>query len=400
MIPNASHGLRRIFLLQKKHRNDAVEKEHADPRHAVGTENAIAVEGEALVRAAADIGDEELHQIDVRDKQRHEQHETAAKVDVTERDEVAQLVEFAQRHEQRDEHAEAAVNRADAEVGQEDRAMPAGNDRGGEVARNHGAGGDDQQRRDARQHQVAKLVVGPLPRAGAPAEAKHRVDVLEDLVLDPVAHRGQVGNQPDVPEHDRHRQVGRDGEDVPKQRTAEVRPDGVAVRDRREVPRQPDTADVNAGINTGAHDGEDGHRFRGAVDAGGPALAREIKNGGDHRSGVADADPEDEVGDVPRPVGRVVFAPDADAGEDEIKNAEPGQSGDAAGDGRGDEPPHRRRVLDSRGDTVTQPDRVAGVGHVRLADDLLLGLRRARCPRAGRGRSPARGGVILVDGVR
>ena len=90
----------------------------------------------------------------------------------------------------------------------------------------------------------------------------------------------------------------------------------------REIPGHPDAADVDAGINARAHDGEDGHRLRRAVDAGGPALAREIKNGGDHRSGVADADPEDEVGDVPRPVGRVVFAPDADAGGDEIKDAE------------------------------------------------------------------------------
>jgi hypothetical protein len=50
-----------------------------------------------------------------------------------------------------------------------------------------------------------------------------------------------------------------------------------------------------------------------------------IKDGGDHGSGVADTNPENEVGDVPGPVGRVVFAPDADAGGDEIKETEGGE---------------------------------------------------------------------------
>ena len=56
----------------------------------------------------------------------HEQDEAAAHVDVAQGDDVLKLVEFAQRHEQRDQHAEAAVNRADAEIGQEDGAVPAG----------------------------------------------------------------------------------------------------------------------------------------------------------------------------------------------------------------------------------------------------------------------------------
>src|SRR5271154_2887108 len=81
-IPKASHGLRRTFLLQKKHRYEAVKDKHAKPGRAVGTKDAVAKEREALVRAAADIGDEKFHQVDVGDEQRHEQDEPAAHVDV------------------------------------------------------------------------------------------------------------------------------------------------------------------------------------------------------------------------------------------------------------------------------------------------------------------------------
>ena len=77
----------------------------------------------------------------------------------------------------------------------------------------------------------------------------------------------------DVPEHDRDGKVGGDGKDVPEERTLEVGPDAVAVRDRREVPGHPGAAHVDTRIDARAHDGKDGHRFGGAVDARGPFLA-------------------------------------------------------------------------------------------------------------------------------
>ena len=43
--------------------------------------------------------------------------------------------------------------------------------------------------------------------------------------------------------------------------------------------------------------------------------------GADQRAGVADADPEHEVDDVERPADRLVVAPHADAGRDQVADA-------------------------------------------------------------------------------
>ena len=50
-------------------------------------------------------------------------------------------------------------------------------------------------------------------------------------------------------------------------------------------------------------------------------LAEQQQDGGDQRAGVADADPEHEVGDVERPADGLVEAPGADAGRDLVGHA-------------------------------------------------------------------------------
>src|SRR5256885_2241810 len=71
-----------------------------------------------------------------------------------------------------------------------------------------------------------------------------------------------------------------------------------------------------------ADDGEDRHRFGEAIDRRAPLLTEQEKNGADERSGVADADPPDEVRDVPGPVDRRVVTPDADARVEEVSDRE------------------------------------------------------------------------------
>src|SRR5205823_9974231 len=56
---------------------------------------------------------------------------------------------------------------------------------------------------------------------------------------------------------------------------------------------------------------------------GTPLLAEEQQNGGDQRAGVADTDPEDEVGNVKGPAHAVVEPPHADAFGDEPGNHSP-----------------------------------------------------------------------------
>ena len=59
-----------------------------------------------------------------------------------------------------------------------------------------------------------------------------------------VAERREVGHQADVPEHERHGEVRRDREHVPRQRAAELRPHAGDVRERVEPVEEPRPAHV------------------------------------------------------------------------------------------------------------------------------------------------------------
>jgi hypothetical protein len=91
------------------------------------------------------------------------------------------------------------------------------------------------------------------------------------------------------------------------------------VRDREQVVVEPDDGRCGCAGNMAAQmHREDGHGLGEAVDARAPLLAEEEEDGGDQRSGVADADPPHEVGDVPGPVDRRVVTPDADAHREQV----------------------------------------------------------------------------------
>ena len=126
-----------------------------------------------------------------------------------------------------------------------------------------------------------------------------------DLRRRAIAHRRQVGNQADVPEHDRHRRVGRDREHVPDERALELRPQAHRVRIREQpVGRQPRTAGVEHREDRRAGHREDRHRFGEAADRHAPLLLEQQQDRRDQRAGVADADPPDEVDDRERPADR------------------------------------------------------------------------------------------------
>ena len=72
-----------------------------------------------------------------------------------------------------------------------------------------------------------------------------------------------------------HSEIGSDGENIPKQRTAEIRPHRHLIRNREHVVRNPYTTDMNAGKDERADHGEDRHRFGKAVDGSPPSLPQE-----------------------------------------------------------------------------------------------------------------------------
>ena len=172
---------------------------------------------------------------------------------------------------------------------------------------------EHERRRKASEDQIRHLVVLPVPVAAAPANGCDAVGPLFDLRFCTVAQHRKVGDESDVPEEHRHGEIRRDCEHVPQQRRAVILPQAVPVRNREKIPRLPNATDVEAGIETGAHHREERHRFGCAVDGRAPLLPREEKDRRDERARVADADPEDEVRDVPRPAERLVFTPHTDA---------------------------------------------------------------------------------------
>ena len=170
--------------------------------------------------------------------------------------------------------------------------------------------------------------------------------------LRPIAQRREVRDQPDVPEQHRDRAVDADREDVPEQRAPEVRPHPHLVRQREHPVGDPDAADVDAREHQGAHDREDRHRFRGAVDRRAPLLAEEEEDRGDQRAGVADADPEHEVRDVPRPADGNVETPDADALPEQPRHGHAEQAEERERRKEKHPPADRRRPLERLGDDV------------------------------------------------
>src|SRR5207237_118337 len=122
-------------------------------------------------------------------------------------------------------------------------------------------------------------------------------------------------------------------------------------------------ADVHARVNRGAHDGEESHRFGRTIDRRPPSLPEQIQNRRDERAGMSDADPENEVGDFPRPSDRNIISPNADAGGNEITKAKKTEHCNRARDGETDPPPARRTFLYDAGNPLRDPTKVALVQH-------------------------------------
>src|SRR5437667_1547631 len=195
----------------------------------------------------------------------------------------------------------------------------------------------------------------PVAVGAAPAARKKTEQEFLDLRGGAIAQRRQIGNQTSVPKQNGHGKIGRDCEYVPHQRTAEIWPDAESVWQRREVPRHPDTTNVHARKNRGAHDRKKRHRFGGAIDRGAPFLMKQVQDGGDERPGVPDTDPENEVGDVPGPANRMIQSPGTDAGGNLVTETEHTEHRDRSGDGEANPPPARCWILDHTGNPRRQP---------------------------------------------
>ena len=292
-------------------RADHVAADHGPVGPGVRSARAVH-EREALVRVSAVPRGEELRGIGEADHRPGHEHDLRHVVEVLEGDDVLEAKRRAADHHERHHHGEAGEDRARDEVGREDRRMPSGEDRDREIHRDDRMNREDQRRREGREDEIGALVVVPLPHGAAPSEREETVDELTDRGFRPIAHRRQIRDQADVPEQDRDGSVHADRKDVPEKRAPEVGPHTHLVGDREHPVGDPDASHVDPGEQQRAHDREDGHRLRRAVDRGAPFLPEEEEDRRDERPGVPDADPEHEVRDVPRPADGDVESPDAD----------------------------------------------------------------------------------------
>ena len=81
---------------------------------------------------------------------------------------------------------------------------------------------------------------------------------------------------------------------------------------------QPRSPHVDSRKRTRASNSKNGHRFGKPIDTGSPMLSKQKENGGNQRTGMANADPKHKVHDRPRPEHRSVVAPDPHAFRNEI----------------------------------------------------------------------------------
>ena len=248
--------------------------------------------------------------------------------------------------------------------------MPAGDVRDGEVERDDGVHGKNERGRKASEEQVSHLEVGPLAVAAAPAHGQQAVEGLAPPGRGTVADDAEVRDHAHVPEERGDGEVGRDREDVPLERGAELRPDAILVGQRQKPPAEPDATDVEEREEAGATDREDGHGLGGAVDGRAPLLTEEAEDRRDQRTGVADADPEHEVDDGPTPTHRRTKAPGAGASRDEVAETDERERRDEQRDAEHDFPPERRLFLDDPTNLLGDPVEAAVVENQRGAREL------------------------------
>ena len=350
-------------------RGDHVTGHHDPIGPGILAEGAVH-EGELLEGVTRVGRDEELGGIRVADHRASGQDDLTHVVDVVLVDDVMQAIDRAQRKHQGQHHREAGEDGAGDEVRWEDGRVPAGDVRDGEVERDDGVHGKHEGRPKACKEEVRHRDVGPLAVTAAPAHGQQAVESLAPPGRGTVADDAEVRNHAHVPEERGDGEVGRDREDVPLERGAELRPDAILVRQRQEPPAEPDATDVEEREETGATDREDGHGLGGTIDGRAPLLAEEAENRRDQRTGVADADPEHEINDGPTPTHGRTQAPGASAGRDEVTEADERERRDEERDAEHDFPPERSLFLDDTADLLGDPVEAAVVENQRGARKL------------------------------
>src|ERR1019366_8489801 len=178
----------------------------------------------------------------------------------------------------------------------------------------------------------------PMAGRAAPAPTQNSVNLPGQGMAGLFAHGRKVRHQPDVPENPGDGGVGRNREDVPDQRAAELGPHAHAAGVGEHPISQPGAAHVQQREHAGAGYGKQRHGFGETVDGIAPGLLQQQQNGRDQRAGVTDTDPPDEVDDGEAPAYGDVDTPDADANQEQVSNRRHQNRHQAHADGQARQP--------------------------------------------------------------
>ena len=299
-------------------RRQDVAADHDPVGPRVGSKGSIH-KGKLLVPVSAVPGCEEFNRVGKTDHRARGEDNLGHVLEMPQRDKLLKAKELASWHHESHNHGEATENGSSNKVGREDRGVPSGQLRNREVKTDDRMNAEHQWGRESSKQHICLLVATPLSSRPSPTKCSDTVHNLPRPRRRTVAQGGQVRNHSHVPKHHRNRCIGRHRKHIPEQGTTEIRPHRqVLAWIGCEPVNKPHTSDMNGWKNPSAHDSKNGHRFGKPIDTGSPMLSKQKENGGNQRTGMANADPKHKVHDRPRPEHRSVVAPDPHAFRNEI----------------------------------------------------------------------------------
>ena len=116
--------------------------------------------------------------------------------------EIVEFIDFAEGNEKGEHHGKSSENGAGNEVGREDSGVPTRDNRGRKIERDNAVHRENKGRRDSGKNQVSLFVMGPVTIRASPAQGQQAIDHLTKSGSGPIAERGEVRDEPEIPENE------------------------------------------------------------------------------------------------------------------------------------------------------------------------------------------------------
>ena len=222
------------------------------------------------------------------------------------------MIDLSHRDHDVQRHRESGIDRAGDEVRRKNGGVPAGDNGDGKIETDDAVYREHERCRQSRQQQIRNLMPLPVRCGVTPTQREKGIYFFLPELFCAIAHRGQIGYQPEIPKQQGDREIRTDCKDVPHERAAELRPQPHRVGIRKQPVKNPWPAQVKQGHQTSATYGKQGHRFRKPVDRSAPRLEEQKQDRRDKCARVSDSYPPDEIHNRVSPGDRNIDTPDAD----------------------------------------------------------------------------------------